>query len=652
MRLRTFKRAALAVSLSVALAGVAGVPATAESGTTESAVGQWQLIGPNASGGRLAFTQAMPSRLYVLPDRGRSVYRSDDHGLTWSPQAGLGMAGVTGYRLAADPRDPNAVYVAAAGPYGGHGYVLRSNDGARTFQPVLDSPAALADVVVSPSGRDVFAAGTAGVYASSDRGEHWQLLPGSPSSANRLKLDGGDLFVGTSSGVYLIEDALGNPSPAQKLSGPGNLDVENLSVHDGTLVASGFMGGAFLSTDKGRSWTKLTGPWDAHAWIAFTGLTVNGELQLQAIGGATGKNFWVSRDLGRTWTAKPDATPSVDMYGDTGSFPDRPYEEVVAGAAGIYTTHDSATYQRIGVPDTDVESLTVSGSALVAGTDSGSYGSSAPLAKHLPSGYQDWGWTGRVHDTIGNTIRGLVALPGSDTGMLRTRGTYCPDDCFVLERSVDGGASWQPLTVKDGISKSLVVDPRDPSRIYAASYLPAGVYASDDGGKTLELHHAPQLQGVQSVALDSRADGSLWIGDITGLYRSTDSGSTVVKAFDGEVDRIAIDPADPDHIVAVGSKMIKVSHDGGKSFSDAVGVSGLSYDDVTFAPDGTVFAASHDSAYASGQGVFRSVDGGSHWTNVSKDLFNRDVHAVLVSPDGQWLFAGTAGGGVYRLALH
>jgi hypothetical protein len=49
--------------------------------------------------------------------------------------------------------------------------------------------------------------------------------------------------------------------------------------------------------------------------------------------------------------------------------------------------------------------------------------------------------------------------------------------------------------------------------------------------------------------------------------------------------------------------------------------------------------------------VFRSDDGGSHWSNrVSAQPLDHDVHSVLVSPDGHWLFAGT-GSGLYRLAL-
>jgi photosystem II stability/assembly factor-like uncharacterized protein len=154
---------------------------------------------------------------------------------------------------------------------------------------------------------------------------------------------------------------------------------------------------------------------------------------------------------------------------------------------------------------------------------------------------------------------------------------------------------------------------------------------------------------VKSLAVDPRAAGALWIGDQSGLYHSTDEGVSVSKMFGGEVDAAAVDPADPNHIVVGGNGMLKVSYDGGQTFTDAAAPSGPEYDAITFAPGGTVFAASRDYSVP-GQGVIRSTDGGGHWTDVSTSLVNQDIHALAVSLDGQWLFAGT-GAGVYRLSL-
>lgn len=652
---RTWKRVALGLGLGLALTAV---PTTAVSATAgaDTAAHAWRLVGPNGSGGSLAFTAADPARLYVLPDIGQSVYRTDDHGSTWTPQAGLGLPGVIGNRIAADPRNADVVYVAATTAGGGAGYVLRSDDAARTFHPVEQSTGGIADVVVSPSGQDVFAAGDSGVFASTDRGRHWQPLPGAPTGVLRIGLSGGDLFLGAGNGLYVIDDAIGEPRTARKLPLPGRMSIGSLAIGGRAMVASNMLSGAVLSLDHGRSWQRLAGPWGPTDALAFTGITATGQIEVQAITGSSDgttapRNLWVSGDLGRTWSGRPAATADVDVYSNIGSFPDRPYEQVVAASAGVYTTRDSTTFRRIGVPATNVLALLSSGSTLLAGTGIGTFRSSAPLAANPPRGYQDWGWTGQGPPTIGNSIDALATSPGGNAPVLRVRNTYCGGDCFALERSSDGGTTWQTLTSVDGHAKSLAVDPANPSRVYVSAYLmgTGGVYVSDDGGTTLALHHANGLGGVVAVAVDPRADGALWIGDATGLYHSTDEGTTVTKLFDGEVDRVAVDPADPRHVVAAGNGLVKTSRDGGTTFSDAVGLPGPQFVDVTFAPDGTLFVASQNH-FTPGQGVFRSTDGGVHWSGLATEPVDRDVHAVLVSPDGRWLFAGT-GGGVYRLRL-
>jgi hypothetical protein len=661
MNSKPLVRALLATSFSTVLAATAvstgATPSVAETAKT-SATAHWQSMGPDTSGGRLAFTPAAPSRLYVLTNAGNSVYRSDDHGVTWGAPGWLGPRNSSGRRVAADPRNADVVWVAATAPGTGLGSVLRSEDGAKTFQMVLSSPTDITDVLVSPTGSQLFAAGTAGVWESLDHGTHWTLLPGSPSHVQRLALNGDRLFVGTTTSLYVIADVLTHPQEAQRLSLPASVYVQHLSARGGVVVADQSRdGSAVISTDNGSSWRTLSGPWGTD-WVVFSALTADGRIQVETLQPASDattarRNLWVSSDRGRTWTPRPNAVTALDLYEDLGSFPDRPNEQVVTGPTGTFSTHDSVRYRRIGVPAAEVDALAVSDHALFAGTSVDSYSSRAALSTGLPTGYQSWDWNGRSPDTLGNSIGALAEVPGQ--GLIRARMALCPDSCIALEHSSDGGATWQPLNsvFVDGATRSIAVDPRDPSHLYVGVYgLSNGVYSSADGGRTLQRNFVPGLQGVRSVALDPRADGSLWIGDVSGLYQSKDSGASAVKVLSGDVERVAVDPRDADHIVVAGQNMLKVSHDGGASFSNAVGYPEATYDDVAFAPDGTVFAASADAMGVSGHGVVRSADGGAHFTDVTTDLPDRDVRSILVSPNGEWLFAGTGGSGVYRIALN
>src|SRR5262245_26345797 len=54
-------------------------------------------------------------------------------------------------------------------------------------------------------------------------------------------------------------------------------------------------------------------------------------------------------------------------------------------------------------------------------------------------------------------------------------------------------------------------------------------------------------------------------------------------------------------------------------------------------------------AATSGGGVFKSTDGGEHWTSVNAGLTNLDVDALVVDPAAPAaLYAATQGDGVFR----
>lgn len=645
----SWKPAALALAVGVVLG--TGVPASAGPVEGESAGrSSWVSMGPNAGGGDLAFTRAMPSRLYVLTATGRNVYRTDDRGKTWRAPVGLDLPAAAGRQIAADPRDPNLVYVVAAPQGGERGFVVRSRDGGRSFSSVFETPAGFTSVVVSRDGRSVFVGGDDGVHLSTDRGSHWELLAGSPQGVRQLGLDDRDLYIGTGAGVHLVENATSRPQRAKKLA--VDLAVDSLSVGERVVVAAGIFSGAVLSTDRGKTWRTVSGPWNADDAVPYIGVGPAGDVQVQTIEGSPdgsgAKNLWVSRDLGRTWRAKP-AFEKVDVYNEVGSFPDRPDVQVVAASAGIFTTRDSVDFQRIGVPDTSVNALAVAGSALLAGTPTGSYRSTAPLGRDLGAGYQDWGWTGKVPHTVGNTVSALETLPGKGNEVLRARNAYCPGECFFIEESGDGGRTWTGLASFPGNSHSVVADPKDPSRVYTGAYLAPALYASTDGATSFTPLHDTELSGVNGLAIDPTRSGGVWIADVSGLYLSTGADLPLAKAFDGRVEAVAVDPRNPAHVVAVGDGLLKVSHDAGKSFADGAGPS-LFSTSVVFSRDGALFAGSRDFDVP-GLGVLRSTDGGTSWRALPNQPADHEVRSVLVSPDGAWLFAGTMASGVHRLAL-
>ena len=164
-----------------------------------------------------------------------------------------------------------------------------------------------------------------------------------------------------------------------------------------------------------------------------------------------------------------------------------------------------------GLPDTpDYHSLLVSPSdpdALVLGTHAGLYRSA------------DGGRTWRKAELDGNDAMNL-AQPSADTVWAAGH--------LVLAKSTDGGATWQDVR-PDGLPSldvhGFAVDPREPSRLYAA-VAGEGLFRSDDGGKRARLVSEEVGAGVFALAV--LPSGTVLAGDLQrrALVASDDEGAS------------------------------------------------------------------------------------------------------------------------------
>ncbi len=182
---------------------------------------------------------------------------------------------------------------------------------------------------------------------------------------------------------------------------------------------------------------------------------------------------------------------------------------------------------------------------------------------------------------------------------------YYPAPSSVY-KSTDDGETWSRSASGFSIVPgTLVIDPTQPSTVYATSYDYEGVQKSVDAGSTWSMASG-DLAGyfVNTLAIDARHPTTLYAGTYRGIFKSVDASSTWHLA----------------------SSDLNISH---------WGVSALAIDPRD---SNTLYAGTYS------RGVFRSTDGGATWGPFNEGLSNLGVTALAIDRTGTLLHAATASG--------
>jgi len=185
-------------------------------------------------------------------DYGDGVYKSEDGGKSWT-NVGLKHSEHIG-RIAISPRDSNTVFVASEGPLwspGGDRGLYKTTDGGKAWKKVLNvsENTGFAEVVIDPVDPDT-------IYAASyQRRRHvWTLIDGGPESAIYRSVDGGNTWSKLKSGL---------PSVDMGRIGLAVSPVDRNIVY-ATIEAAEDKGGIFRSSDRGATWERRN-PYDTTA---------------------------------------------------------------------------------------------------------------------------------------------------------------------------------------------------------------------------------------------------------------------------------------------------------------------------------------------------------------------------------------------------
>jgi photosystem II stability/assembly factor-like uncharacterized protein len=544
----------------------------------------WSQITPDQhSVAGLALDAGDPDVLDVLyAATTAGLYRSADAGDTWTLAA---FGGLRLLAVAIDPRDP-ATFFAAVGPAEGFGVPLlfKSSDHGASWAETPPLVASLATDVSAP--RFIFDPAHPGtvyiffiasyytpvpLFRSTDGGASWVELPAVVNVHDLAALPDGTLLAATDFGIARSVDRGETWSPplpttAATLAPPGDAVADLLvsTTAPGTLFAAG-SAGVWKSVDGGASWQ-----------ISSHGITALGVSSLIAapVGPDTviavaGNSVYRSADQGDSWARVHSEVQGPQPLVIEALDPRRPRTMYGIGFDGqadlvLKSTNGGRAWSVKPIPYTcggdSICSVTITAFALdpdhpdtvfVAGSYFFHFVGAGDFLLQSDDGAATWRNLPALHD-----LQALAVAPGRNGAL---HGLTCAG---LFKRGQGAAAVWRragrglPAPTCSEIGKNLVIDPRQPRKVYVGTG-GHGVFASTDGGETFQaMNRGLETAVIATLLIDPTDSARLYAAvprrgvfrwnAVTRRWTPLTTGLPAAH-FDGV---LAIDPQDPSILYA------------------------------------------------------------------------------------------------------
>ena len=556
---------------------------------------------------------------------GDGVYRSDDGGRTWK-NVGLKASERIG-RIAIDPRNSDAVYVAAQGPLwgpGGERGLFKTTDGGKTWKAILSisENTGVTDVVIDPNNPDT-------VYAASyQRRRHvYTFINGGPESAIHKSTDAGASWTKLRAGLPTVD--LGRIGLA--------ISPVDTDVVYATVEAADGRGGIFRSSDRGGSWERRN-PFDSTA-MYYSQITADPK-EVDRIY-VMNVFLMVSDDGGRTVRRLGEKSKHVDNH-VIWIDPTNTRHYLVGCDGGVYESYDRGAnwHFKSNMPIGQFYDITVD---------------NATPFYNIYGGMQDnfsVGGPSRTRSASGIVNSDWFVTHGGDG--FRTQ--VDPEDPNILYAELQYGSivrvdkrTGERMGIQPGEGKGdqglrfnwdspFIISPHSRTRLYFAANK---LFRSDDRGDSWKLISGELSRGLDRNKLPVM--GKVWGPDAVAKHASTDPF--------GNSSALAESPK-KEGLIYVGTDdgLIQVTEDAGKTWRKIETFPGVP--EMTYVS--RIAASQHDAdtVYAAFENhkrsdfapyLLKSTDRGKSWSSIKSNLpANGPVLAIAedhVNPN--LLFIGT-----------
>jgi photosystem II stability/assembly factor-like uncharacterized protein len=673
---------------------------------------QWQALGPSNVGGRvraLAFDPRDPARLLAGTASG-GLWISPDGGRTWGANNDF-MPNLSVTTLVFDPSNPAVVYAgtgeASAGLVGVG--VFKSADGGNTWRHLdATNPDANADwrfvnrLAIDPGQPDVLLAGVTNaslaggaIYRSVDRGASWARVaplkaldvgfdPSNPANAV-AGLDDGTIAYSRDAGATWARSAPLVPSPSGRQN-TARAEIAFARTQPGLVYASvdNAKGEVWRSQDDGATWEFASNPahlgvqgdYDNAIWVDPTDashVVVAGlDVYESRDGGATFAQVSDWRRAPRSphadhhaLVSPPDFGPSNPALYDGNDGGVYKAANVYALAGGTQGTGWENMNQGLAVTQFyGGAGTTAAGGRIYGGTqDNGSLVLFAGAWRMYRGGDGGVAAVDPVSDVVAYGEYVYLALHRTLNG-----GSDSSYICQGITEAMPPDASGNTYcgsgaTKKANFIAPFVLDPNDASRMYAGA---SSLWVTDDVKAVAPAWRSikPPVafaadDFINAIAVQPGNGNVVWVGHDKGeVYRTANALAAApqwrqvgVGTLPARlVQRITIDPANPDHVIVAFTGFVPgnvwQTRDGGATWQSITGN----------LPDAPVFDVKIHPAVpgwlyaATSVGVFTSQDGGATWSTTNEGPANIRVRELFWI-DASTLGAATYGRGMYKAAV-
>jgi photosystem II stability/assembly factor-like uncharacterized protein len=388
------------------------------------------------------------------------------------------------------------------------------------------------------------------------------------------------------------------------ISGGGGGVIHSMVVdpqNPSTVYAGTYGGGVFKSIDSGSTW-KVTPLWKKQVNV----LAIDPQNSSTLYAGTLYEydSLYKSTNGGDTWSGSSGGIPNTTVY-DVAIDPQVPSTLYAATHMGLYKSTNSG--------------------------DS---------------------WTRKELDNANISIF-IIALAIDPKS---TSNIYAATEHGVYKSS-DSGENWKMINkgLSTTMAYDLIIDPQNPSILYAGYYMYGIFKSTDRGGSWSAVNNGLKNTSINALAIDIKNSGILYAGTSGGVFRSTNGGSNWNSASDdlpvSEVCALAINPSNPSTLYSGTEKYgVYKSLDSGNTWSSSnMGLSHLYIKALAIDPTNpsTLYAGAEGSGILSyGGGVYKSTDRGRIW-ELTLDL--PVILSLAIDPQNPAvLYAGTESYGVYK----